>query len=153
MQDVMCAQAITAGKIIVLEADGVEYTYHVSADGSLVQPATLALTWKREGGIAGFCDSLTVFLSGEIYGNQCKSQPNGTMGTFASLLSAEEREQFDAWIQELGSVNVDASDPEGVSDRMEVKLELFGKGEGSLAQADEQALILWAQNAFQKLYR
>jgi hypothetical protein len=153
MQDVMCAQVITPGKIIVLEAEGVQYTYHVSTDGSLVQPATLALTWKREGGIAGFCDSLTVFLSGEIYGNQCKSQPNGTMGTFANLLSSEEREQLDAWIQEFGTVTLDASDPEGVSDRMEVKLELFGRGEGSLAQADEQALILWAQNVFQKLYQ
>ncbi|HEU0294797.1 MAG TPA: hypothetical protein VFR47_18795 [Anaerolineales bacterium] len=153
MQDVMCAQVITPGKIIVLEAEGVEYTYHVSVDGSLVQPATLALTWRREGGIAGFCDSLTVFLSGEIYGNQCKSQPNGTMGTFASLLSVEEREQFDAWIQEFGTVLLDASDPQGVSDRMEVKLEFFGKGNGSLSQSDEQELILWAQNVFQKLYQ
>ena len=153
MQDVMCAQVITPGKIIVLEADGVEYTYHVSTDSSLVQPATLALTWKREGGIAGFCDSLTVFLSGEIYGNQCKSQPNGTMGTFASLLSTDEREQLDSWIQELGEVKVDASDPKGVSDRMEVELELFGKGNGSLAEPDQQALILWAQDVFQKLYQ
>lgn len=153
MQDVMCAQVITPGKIIVLEAEGVQYTYHVSVDGSLVQPATLALTWRREGGIAGFCDSLTVFLSGEIYGNQCKSQPNGTMSTFASLLSVEEREQFDAWIQEFGTVILDASDPQGVSDRMEVKLEFFGKGNGSLSQSDEQELILWAQNVFQKLYQ
>ena len=153
MQDVTCAQSITPGKIIVLEADGVEYTYHVSTDGSLVQPATFALTWKREGGIAGFCDSLTVFLSGEIYGNQCKSRPNGTMGTFASLLSAEEREQLDSWVQELGEVQVDASDPEGVSDRMEVTLEFFGKGKGSLAESDQQALILWAQDVFQKLYQ
>jgi hypothetical protein len=153
MQDVVCAEAITPGKIIVLEADGVEYTYHVSTDGSLVQPATLALTWKREGGIAGFCDSLTVFLSGEIYGNQCKSQPNGTMGTFASVLSAEQREQLDAWIQKLGEVKVDASDPEGVSDRMEVQLEFFGKGRGSLTETDQQALILWAQDVFQKLYQ
>ena len=153
MQDVMCAQVITPGKIIVLEAEGVQYTYHVSVDGSLVQPATLALTWRREGGIVGFCDSLTVFLSGEIYGNQCKSQPNGTMGTFASLLSAEEREQFDAWIQEFGTVTLDASDPQGVSDRMEVKLEFFGRGTGSMSQSDEQELTLWAQNVFQKLYQ
>jgi hypothetical protein len=153
MQDVMCAQVITAGKIIVLEAESVEYTYHVSADGSLVQPATLALTWRREGGIAGFCDSLTVFLSGEIYGNQCKLQPNGTMGTFATVLSEEERQQFDAWVKEFREVNLDASDPKGVSDRMEVKLEFYGMGQDSLAESDEQALILWAQNIFQKLYQ
>jgi hypothetical protein len=153
MKDVMCAQVITPGKIIVLESSGVQYEYHVSVDGSLVQPATLALTWSREGGIAGFCDSLTVFLSGEIYGNQCKSQPNGTMGTFASILSDEERQQFDKWVKEFGQVNLDASDPKGVSDRMEVKLEFNGNGEGSLTESDEQALILWAQSVFQKLYQ
>lgn len=152
MPDVVCARVVTPGKIIVLESEGVQYTYHVSADGSLVQPATLALTWSRTGGIAGFCDNLTVFLSGEIYGSQCKSQPNGTMGTFASLLSREERQQFDEWIQEFGQVNVDASDPKGVSDAMEVKLEFYGSGTGSLTESDKRALINWAQTVFQKLY-
>ena len=153
IQDVMCAQVVTPGKIIVLESEDMQYEYHVSADGSLVQPATLALTWSREGGIAGFCDRLTVFLSGEIYGSQCKSQPDGTIGTFASSLSEEERQQFDAWVKEFGEVKLDASDPKGVSDAMAVKLEFYGLGQSSLKPADEQALILWAQSIFQKLYQ
>jgi len=153
MQDVMCAQVVTPGKIIVLESEDVQYEYHVSMDGSLVQPATLALMWSREGGIAGFCDRLTVFLSGEIYGSQCKSQPDGTIGTFASSLSEEERQQFDAWVKEYGEEKLDASDPKGVSDAMEVKLEFYGLGQSSLKPADEQALILWAQSIFQKLYQ
>ena len=153
MKDVVCAEVVTPGKIIVLEAAGIQYEYHVSADGALVQPATLALTWSREGGIAGFCDSMTVFLSGEVYGNQCKSQPNGTMGTFASLLSKEERRQFDGWLKKLGHVNLDASDPIEVSDAMTVKLEFYGIGKGSPTKSDEQALMNWAQDVFQKLYQ
>jgi hypothetical protein len=152
MKDVLCAQMIVPGRIVVLEADGVQYTYHVSNDGTRIQPATLALTWSREGGIAGFCDNLTVFLSGEIYGNQCKSQPGDTMGTFAVILSEEERAQLAEWMQEFGEVSIDASDPVGVMDRMEVKLEFYGKGSGTLTGADEQALIKWAQEVFQKLY-
>lgn len=152
MDTVTCAQVVTSGKIIVLESEGVQYEYHVSADGTLVQPATLALTWTREGGIAGFCDSLTVFLSGEVYGNQCKSQPNGAMGTFANLLSADERTQFNTWVKELGQVDLNASDPEGVSDRMSVTLTFQGRGKGTLAKSDEQALFLWAQAVLQKLY-
>ena len=152
MKEVLCAQMVVPGRIVVLEADGVQYTYHVSNDGARIQPATLALTWSREGGIAGFCDNLTVFLSGEIYGNQCKSQPGGTMGTFAVILSEEERQQLAEWMQEFGEVKIDASDPTGVSDRMEVKLEFFGNGDGSLTQSDEQALMNWAQDVFQKLY-
>jgi len=152
MHNVVCAEVVTPGKIIVLEADAVQYEYHVSNDGTHVQPATLALTWTREGGIAGFCDSLTVFLSGEVYGDQCRSEPNGSMGTFADLLSATEREQFDTWVKELGQVNLDASDPEGVSDRMEVKLEFYGSGSGTLSKTDQQELLLWVQNLYQKLY-
>ena len=152
MQDVMCAEAVTPGRIVVLESGGVHYEYHVNEDGSIIQPATLVLTWSRVGGIAGFCDSLTVFLSGEIYGNHCKSQPNETMGTFANLLSAEERAQFDKWVKELGRVDIDASEPKGVSDQMEIKLIFYGMGQRSLKKADEQELFLWVQNLFQKLY-
>jgi len=152
MQDLMCAQVVTPGKIIVLELNGVQYEYHVSNDGKRVQPATLALTWTRNGGIAGFCDSLTVFLSGEVYGNQCKSQPNGTMKTFADLLSKDERGQFNTWVKELGQVNLDASDPKGVSDRMEVKLTFYGNGNSVLKKPDEKNLYLWAQTLYQRLY-
>jgi hypothetical protein len=152
LPDVLCAQMATSGKLIVLEADGVNYEYHTNVDGSFVQPASLALIWKREGGIAGFCDSLMVFYSGEIIGNQCQSQPGGAMGTFANLLSASERKQLTKWMNDFGDVSLDASDPDGVSDRMVVTLQFFGNGIRSLKQADEQDLLLWAQTIFQKLY-
>jgi hypothetical protein len=152
MQDVMCAQVLTFGRIIMLEAGGVKYEYHTNEDGSRIQPATLALTWKREGGIAGFCDSMTVFLSGEVYGNQCKSQPNGTMGIFANLLSATEQKQFTGWVSEFGQVDLDASDPEGVSDRMVVTLVLFGNGRKQPTEVEKEALFDWAQGLFRKLY-
>jgi hypothetical protein len=152
MQDVMCAEVVTPGRIIILESDDVRYEYHVSDDGRIIQPATLALTWKREGGIAGFCNSLTVFLSGEIYGNQCKSQPNGVMGNFATLLSLAEKDQFGAWIEEYGSVTLDASDPEGVSDRMTLSLVLHGRGAGKPSQDVQGELFTWAQNLHGRLY-
>ena len=136
----------------MLEAKGIEYEYHTSADGERIQPATLALTWKREGGIAGFCDSMTVFLSGEIYGDQCRSESDGTMDTFANLFSASDRKQFDAWMTQFGDVTLDASDPKGVSDRMEVTLVLYGLGSGKPNEAQKQTLFTWAQNLFQKLY-
>jgi len=151
MPEVMCAQVVTPGKTIVLEANGIQYEYHISADGARVQPATLALIWKREGGIAGFCDTMTVFLSGEVYVNNCKGQPDGKMGTLSSLLTVKERDQFNAWIGEFGQFELDASDPEGVSDRMVHTITFFGLSNGQPAAADEDALFLWAQDLFQKL--
>ena len=152
MQGVMCAEVITPGYVVVLEVGGIQYEYHVSDDGRLIQPATLALTWKREGGFVGFCDSLTVFLSGEVYGNQCKSQPNGTMGTFATLLSPDEKDQFTAWIEDYGSVTLDASDPKGTADGMTNEVVLFGNGKGKPGKPVEGDIFTWAQELFQKLY-
>jgi len=152
MQDVKCAQVTTPGRIIMLEANGIKYEYHTSERGDRIQPATLALTWKREGGIVGFCDRLTVFLSGEIYGSQCKSQPDGTIGTFADLLSVSEQKQFNTWITKFDEVHIDASDPKGVSDRMEVALDVYGLGTSKPSQAEQQAIFKWTQNLFQKLF-
>lgn len=152
MPDVMCAQVVTPGRIIVLEANGTQYEYHVSADDTVIQPATIAITWKREGGIAGFCDSLTIFLSGEVYGNQCKAQPNGTRGILKSLISKSELDLFNKLITEVDHVDIDASDPKGVADQMTVQLSVYGRGTGELSDADKQELLMLLQRLIQKLY-
>jgi hypothetical protein len=136
LQDAGCAQVITPGKIIMLEAGGIQFEYHVSEDGKQVQPATPALTWTRDGGIAGFCNGITVFLSGEVYASDCRSQPEVTMKTFADLLSISEKQQFFDWSGTFGQVSLDASDPEGVSDRMIVTLEFHGNGSSQPTEAE-----------------
>lgn len=151
VQDELCAEVITPGKIIVLEADDLQFEYHVSADGSRLQPATLALVWTREGGIAGFCNRMTVFLSGEVYASDCHTQPEGTTKLFADLMTAGEQEHFFNWVRELEQVSLDASDPEGVSDRMIVALEFYGNGQSQPTTADQRALFEFAQNLYQKL--
>jgi hypothetical protein len=151
MEGVMCAQMVTPGHIIVLEANGVQYEYHTDASGSRIQPATLAMVWKREGGIAGFCDTMTVFRSGEVYTTQCKPQPEGRMGTFADLLSTSEQKQFMDWMAQFGNANLDMSDPEGVADQMKVTLNLFGTGSKQVTESGQQALFEFAQNLYQKV--
>lgn len=152
MQDVACAEAITPGKIIVLEANGLQFEYHISEDGSHVQPATVALVWTREGGIAGFCDRLTVFLSGEAYGSNCRSQePAITMKPFADILSVVEQDQFFAWAGEFATVNLDASDPKGVADGMTVTLEFFGNGKSQPSKTDQSVMFEFAQRVYQSL--
>lgn len=151
MEGLMCAQEITPGHIIVLEANGLQYEYHTDADGSRIQPATLAMVWKREGGIAGFCDTMTIFRSGEVYTTQCRPQAEGRMGTFANLLSSAQQKQFMDWMAQFGEENLDASDPKGVADRMVVTLHVFGSGSKQITKSDQQALFEFAQNLYQKL--
>lgn len=148
-EGIMCAMIVTPGHLITLEANDIQYEYHTNADGSAIQPATLVLTWKRKGGIAGFCDSLTVYLSGEVNGFSCKPGADVRNG---SLLSSE-RAQLENWVMQFGQSNLDASDPVGVSDRMTRTLSLFGKGSGQPSSADQEVLFSWAQNLFQRLYK
>jgi len=151
VDEMMCAQVVTPGHIIVLEANGLQFEYHTNEDGSRVQPATFALTWKREGGFAGFCDRMTVFLSGEVYGSQCKTV-DGRMGTFASLLSGKEKEQLFSWLTDFDAVDLDASDPEGVADGMSLVIELYGRGKGKPDKTVQDNIFGWAQDLYQKLY-
>lgn len=151
IEGMLCAQVVTPGREIVLEADGIQYAYHTSKDGSRIQPATPALFWKREGGIAGFCDTLTVFRSGEVFTSKCNSQAEGMMGSFATLLSARERQQFNEWMAEFGAAELDASDPAGVADRMMVTLSIAGAGDEPPTQAQQQELFEFAQELYQEL--
>jgi hypothetical protein len=153
MPEVMCAQVITPGHIIVIEADGVQYEYHTDEDGTRITPATVALTWKREGGIAGFCDNLSVFLSGEVYGSQCRTG-DSRMATFVYLFSATEQKQFASWAAKYEEVNIDASDPKGVSDRMVVTLTFIGQGDQQVIPVtDQQEMLEFAQALYQDLYK
>ena len=151
MEGVMCAQVVTPGRIIVLEANGVEYEYHTSQDGSQVQPATLAMVWKREGGIAGFCDTLVVFRSGEVLTGKCDSPDDGKTGTFSGLLTSREIQQFRDWTTELGEAQLDASDPKGVADRMVVTLEFYGSGTEKPTESQQQAMFEFAQDIYQEV--
>ena len=151
LEDIPCAQVITPGYSVVLEAKDVQYEYRTSRDGKRIQPATPALVWKREGGIAGFCDTLTVFLSGEVFASQCKAQAEGRVGTFAELLSSQERTQFNSWMTKFAEADLDASDPKGVSDRMVVTLEFYGTGSKPPTQSEQQALFKFAQDLYQEL--
>jgi hypothetical protein len=153
MEGVMCAQVVTPGRIIVLEANSIEYEYHASEEGTQIQPATLALVWKREGGIAGFCDTLTVFRSGEVFATKCGAQADGNIGTLANLLTSREIQQFSEWTVELGEVQLDASDPQGVADRMVVTMEFFGSGAEEPTESQQRTLFEFAQELYQQLAR
>jgi len=146
-----CSQVVTPGFRIALEANGKQVEYHTNQVGTVIVPATVALTWSRNGGIAGFCDSLTIYLSGEAQGNNCKS---GEMveKSLGELLTAKEIATMNGWISKYGEINIDASDPKGVSDAMSVKLTLSGTGtQQNMVQASQQLLLTFAQDLYQEL--
>lgn len=147
---IVCASVVTPGFIVVLEAQGRQYEYHTNADASVVRPATLALTWRREGGIAGFCDDLTVYLSGEIHATSCRSGTGASDGNLFVLLSNEELAQFNKWLTTFGAATVTMKDA-AVADAMTVTLTLNGSGKGQPTNAEKQAMMEWAQGLYNRV--
>ena len=151
-EGLVCAQVITPGFRVILEANGRQVEYRTNEDGTQIRPATIAMIWKREGGIAGFCDSMTVYLSGEVHATSCKGGQY-VEGRLIDILSEDEMAQFDEWLTKYGNVNIDASDPKGVSDRMVVTLTLMGTGsQQTLSASDKQALLNFVQELYQRSY-
>jgi hypothetical protein len=151
MEGLMCSQAIVPGFRVILEANGREVEYRTNEDGTQIRPATVLMTWTREGGIAGFCDHLTVYLSGEVHKTSCKSDQFAEE-RLNSVLSKAEISKLDEWVESYGHVNIDASDPKGVSDRMVVTLEFTGLGtQEPVSAANEQELLDLAQSLHQEL--
>lgn len=149
-EGIECTQVITPGFRILLDAKGRQMEYHTNEDGTQIRPATIALTWKREGGIAGFCDYMTVFLSGEVHTSSCK-QGQIVEGRLIDALSENEMAQFDEWLTNYGNVTIDASDPKGVSDRMVVMLTFMGTGsQQTLSPSNERDLLNFVQELYQR---
>jgi hypothetical protein len=111
----------------------------------------VALTWERNGGIAGFCDNMTIYLSGEVQATSCK-KTNIVEKRLSELVSPAKIATLNDWVSKYGTVNIDASDPVGVSDRMTVNLKLIGTGTQQLTSKDTQQLVMqFAQDLNQKL--
>lgn len=148
-EETSCAQVVTSGYKIILEANGKQVEYHTDETGTVVLPATIVLTWTRVGGIAGFCDHLTTYLSGEVRAASCKATQMTEMPV-TDLLSSEELSTMNEWITEYGLVEIDASDPKGVADGMTVKLTLNGLGTKQPSSPEEEQMLLqFAQNLYQ----
>jgi len=150
-EGVACAQVVSPGYKIILEVNGKQVEYHTNQDGTVVVPATVALTWSRSGGIAGFCDTLTIYLSGEVQGSNCKSDKI-VENSASELLSAQEIATMNEWISKYGEINIDTSDPKGAADAMTVKSTLYGTGkQQSMVQVSQQLMLTFAQDLYQEL--
>ncbi len=148
-QGVMCSQIVTPGYLIVLDAGGRQYEYHTNQDASMIVPATLSLSWTEQGGIAGLCQNLNVYLSGEVYGLDCRVGGDGRMG----VLTAQQRTQLYAWVDKFGQTSIDFSDPKGVSDGMTRQANLVGTGTQMASAGDEHAIFNFGQALYRTLYK
>ena len=146
---VLCTMNIVPGFRVILEANGSLYDYHTNQDGSQLAQANRTLVWEREGGFAGFCDKLVVFLPNDVFGSSCKMD-GGAQNSLTSVASESELAQLDQWLTNYGEVKVTVQDP-ATADAMKVSLVFNGQGQGQPDAAAQQAMIDWAQNLYNNL--
>ncbi len=140
-----CAQVITPGYRVVLEYAAKQSTFHTDATGASVVEALGTLKWTRQGGFAGFCDTLSAATDGTAATAHCDG-----LETAAGLTEAEAA-QLSAWAQKFTAVVIEQADPEGVSDRMVIALQMTGLGKEQPSDADRQAMLDWAQQVYARL--
>ncbi len=106
--------------------------------------AGIAFTWHREGGIAGFCDDLVVYLSGDYYASSCKGEIKnpGRMH-----LSPEQLARLYAWIDTLAPFEIDHTDP-ATADAMTIRLSFTGAGQKAASETNQTDIQSFAGELF-----
>jgi len=100
------------------------------AQAGRAERAGVAFAWHREGGIAGFCDDVTVYLTGWVTTSDCKGFNAET------YLTASQLEQLFGWVDGLSSIDYNDSNAP-LADGMTITLTLTGNGQ---KEADEETI-------------
>jgi hypothetical protein len=101
----------------------------------------LALVYHREGGIVGFCDDVTIYVTGVAHLVSCQGGEPRNLGTV--WLNAGQLAQLYEWVNRLQSFEYehsDASDEGVVADAMTTRLLFSGGGTAVAGEADRQEM-------------
>ena len=108
----------------------------------------LVLAWHREGGIAGFCDDLNVYLSGDIYTSSCRGNAAKTLAHVR--LGPGDLERLYDWVDRLDSWNWQQTD-DAKADAMTISMFFSGWGIETPSDGDKQDIQAWAAQLFATL--
>jgi len=115
-------------------AEWAKLQFDIAKSGRAGAASGLAFGYHREGGIAGFCDDVVVYLDGRAMVSSCK----GLNTTF--YLTASELQQVYAWFDGLKSIDYSYSDP-ATADGMKTVLSMPGQGQKSADDASIHAIL------------
>ena len=105
----------------------------------------LALNWHREGGIAGFCDDLKLYLTGFAYASSCKN--NSGQDAKIGRLTTAQLDQLYTWVDGFKSFALDHTDPAS-ADAMTVKVAFTGADTKAASPEEQQAIQTFAADLF-----
>lgn len=115
-------------------------TATVSPDGERV-----VLEWRREGGIAGFCDGMTVTANHRATLGTCED-PRATVT--GRLLPVDWIGQLEGWRDRFTSFELSEANAPGTADGMSVTLRLEGRGASEASEAEQREMANLAAELF-----
>jgi hypothetical protein len=101
------------------------------------------LSWNMSGGIAAFCDELSVWPDGKIRRGTCKFGGRDNSGK----LGREDAARLDGWMKKFGRITISSNDP-AVNDGLSVTLKLRGSGSERPSEPEKQRILEWAQDLY-----
>ena len=107
-----------------------------------------ALAWQREGGVAGFCDDLTIDVTGEATARSCAGGQQVKLGR--THLDTAQLNDLYRWIDSLQPFQVENKDP-ATADAMTICLAFSGAGPGQAAEADIRAIADFAARVYREI--
>ena len=118
-------------------AEWAKLMFQVAEAGRAGASWSLAFAWHREGGIAGFCDDVAVYLTGWATASDCKGFNAQT------YLTASQLEQLFAWVDGLSNVDYNDSNAP-LADGMTITLALAGSGQKKADKETIREIIAFA---------
>ncbi len=116
-------------------AEWARLVYQESA-GRSSAAAGLAFAWHREGGVAGFCDDLSVYVTGAAYATSCKQADK--LGKV--YLSADQLQQVYDWVDSYKNFELNQSD-DAVVDGMTIRLVFSGNGGATISEQARLSML------------
>jgi hypothetical protein len=106
----------------------------------------IAFLWSRDGGIAGFCDDLAVYLSGLVIPTSCKvNQANSQKSVY---LSSDQLDQLYTWIDKYATTEYSKIDPPNIMDGMSILMTFNGTGTQEISELNWQEMQSFASSLY-----
>lgn len=156
----MCTMAIVPGLRVTLAVGEQEYVVRTDAGGSQVRidlpvvgsgggsvplPAADAviITYKRTGGIAGFCDEMQVMANGQVLTKTCADHES------AYSLTVLQHARLADWITRYASFSYQVTDPAS-ADAMTIELVFSGLGSQQPDHAQQEEIVNFASEVLKQ---
>lgn len=101
-----------------------------------------ALTWQREGGLAGFCDEVSVAVTGEVAVSSCRGEQ-----PVSFRLDVDQMAKLTAWQRSFQSFQYAWRDP-AQADGMTIEVNFTGTGAQAAMEPDQALIADFAQNLY-----